>query len=126
LLKNDLVRLRHVLDAAREAMAFTRGNSRADLDSDRKPCLSLVRLLEIIGEAARGVSSVCQEAHPGIPWSKMIGMRDRLIHGYFDVNLDVVWNTVSQDLPSLVANLENVLSEGNAPRGCNRPPRGDS
>jgi len=67
LLKNDLVRLRHALDAAREAMAFTRGNSRADLDSDRKLCLSLVRLLEIIGEAARGVSSVCQEAHPGIP-----------------------------------------------------------
>jgi uncharacterized protein with HEPN domain len=110
MLKNDLVRLRHILDAAREAVVFSRGNSRMDLDSDRKLCLSLVRLLEIIGEAARGISSGCQEAHPGIPWSKMIGMRDRLIHGYFDVNLDVVWNTVLQDLPPLVARLEDLLA----------------
>ena len=69
-----------------------------------------MRLLEIVGEAARGVSSDCQSDHPGIPWRKMIGMRDRLIHGYFDVNLDVVWSTISQDLPPLIAALEELLA----------------
>jgi len=72
--------------------------------------LALVRLLEIIGEAARGVSTPTCESHPGIAWSQMAGMRDRLIHGYFDVNLDIVWQTVQQDLPPLLAQLEKILS----------------
>ncbi len=71
--------------------------------------MALVRLLEIIGEAARGVSAATRESHPGIAWSQMAGMRDRLIHGYFDVNLDIVWDTVSHDLPPLVAQLEQLL-----------------
>lgn len=109
-LKNDEVCLRHILDAAREAIVFCRGRSRADLDKDRMLNLSLVRLLEIIGEAARGISQEFRSAHPGIVWKKMVGMRDRLIHGYFDVNLDVVWETVTQDLPPLIAQLEELLT----------------
>ncbi len=107
--KNDLVRLRHILDAAREAIAFTKERSRRDLDANRMLNLSLVRLLEIIGEAARAVSPECREAHPHIAWKKMAGLRDRLIHGYFDVNLDVVWETVKEDLPPLIAQLEKIL-----------------
>jgi uncharacterized protein with HEPN domain len=72
--------------------------------------LSLVRLLEIIGEASRGISEEIRLAHPEIAWKKMTGMRDRLIHGYFDVNLDVVWETVTQDLPPLIAQLEKLLT----------------
>jgi uncharacterized protein with HEPN domain len=106
---NDPVRVRHILDAAHQALAFLRGRSRADLDQDAMLSLALVRLLEIIGEAARGVSAATRESHPGIAWSQMAGMRDRLIHGYFDVNLDIVWETVNQDLPHLVAQLEQIL-----------------
>ena len=72
--------------------------------------LSLVRLLEIIGEASRGISEEIRLAHLEIAWKKMTGMRDRLIHGYFDVNLDVVWETVTQDLPPLIAQLEKLLA----------------
>lgn len=88
-----------ILDAAREAVDFANGQSRQDLDVDRKLNLSLVRLLEIIGEAARGISSEVRQTHPELPWQQMIGMRDRLTHGYFDVNLDVAWQTVASICP---------------------------
>lgn len=107
---SDAVRLRHILDAAREAVAFTQGRSRSDLDADHMLSLALVRLLEIIGEAARGISREYRQAHPEVAWSQMAGMRDRLIHGYFDVNLDVVWKTVSEDLPPLIAQLERIAA----------------
>jgi len=109
--EDDNVRIRHILDAAKEAVAFSQGRSRADLNSDRQLNLSLVRLLEIIGEAARGISTEFRQDHPELPWRSMVGMRDRLIHGYFDVNLDVVWETVTQDLPSLIEQLEKIVSE---------------
>jgi len=110
-LKDDSVRIRHILDAAREAVAFAKGRSRVDLNTDRKLNLSLVRLFEIIGEAARGISQESRQAHPDLPWKSMIGIRDRLIHGYFDVNLDVVWETVTEDLPGLIAKLENIIAD---------------
>jgi len=109
--KDDSVRIRHILDAAREAISFADDRSRTDLDTDRKLNLSLVRLLEIIGEAARGISEEFRDSHPDLPWNKMVGMRDRLIHGYFDVNLDVVWETVTQDLASLIAQLEKIVAD---------------
>lgn len=109
--KDDRVRIRHILDAAREAFSFADGLNRTDLDTDRKLNLSLVRLLEIIGEAARGVSDEFRQNHPDLPWNKMVGMRDRLIHGYFDVNLDVVWETITEDLPALVAQLEKMVAD---------------
>ncbi|MHC4521805.1 MAG: HepT-like ribonuclease domain-containing protein [Planctomycetota bacterium] len=84
------------------------GQQRSDLDTDRKLCLSLIHLLEIIGEAARGVSAQVRQDHPDVPWKKMMGMRGRLIHGYFDVNLDVVWQTIGEDLPALLAQLEKL------------------
>ena len=109
--EDDNVRIQHILDASREAVAFANGRNRADLDTDRKLNLSLVRLLEIIGEAARGISSEFRQEHPDLPWKSMIGMRDRLIHGYFDVNLDVVWKTVTEDLPPLILQLEKIVSD---------------
>jgi len=109
--EDDNVRIRHILDAAREAVDFSQGRSRADLNSDRQLNLSLVRLLEIIGEAARGISTEFRQAHPDLPWKSMVGMRDRLIHAYFDINLDVVWETVTQDLPSLIGQLEKIVAD---------------
>ncbi|MCK4829083.1 DUF86 domain-containing protein, partial [bacterium] len=69
----------------------------------------LVRLLEVIGEAARGITIEFRSEHSELPWKSMIGMRDRLIHSYFDVNLDVVWETVTNDLPPLIEKLEKIL-----------------
>ena len=105
----DYVRVRHILDAAREAVSFSNGRCRADLDTDRKLNLSLVRLLEIIGEAARSLSQEFRQEHPDLPWKSMVGIRDRLIHGYFDINLDVVWETITEDLPPLIAQLKKIV-----------------
>ncbi len=106
---NDGVRHHHMLDAARKAVAFTQGRARADLDADEVLALALVRLLEILGEAAKGVSADCRRKHPRIPWKHIAGTRDRLIHGYFDVDLDVVWAIISSDLPPLIAELEELI-----------------
>jgi uncharacterized protein with HEPN domain len=106
--RDDAARVGHMLEAAREALAFIVGRSRCDLDHDRMLSLALVRLLEVLGEAASGVTNEFRSAQPQIPWTQIIGMRNRLIDGYFDVNLDVVWKTVHDDLPSLVAKLERI------------------
>jgi uncharacterized protein with HEPN domain len=98
----DAVRLKHMLDAAGKAVEFAKDKSRGDLDKDEKLALALVRLIEILGEAANGLSEAFKEKHPDIPWRAIIGTRNRLIHGYFDVDLDIVWNIVTRDLPSLV------------------------
>ena len=110
--KDDATKLHHIVDAAQEAMRFIEGKTRAELDSDRMLNLSLVRLLEIIGEAARGISNEMRESNPEVPWRKMTGMRDRLIHGYYEVNLDVVWETINTDLPPLVQQLKSILAAG--------------
>jgi len=115
MLKDDVIRVRHALDAARKALLFVDERSREDLETDEMLSLSLVRLLEILGEAAYSVSEDFREKYPSIPWKKMVGMRNRLIHGYFDVNLEIVWDTVTEDLPPLALELEKVIeSERNA------------
>lgn len=100
-----------MLDASREVLKFTIGKTRHDLDNDRMLNLSLVHLLEIIGEAAVGVSPEFCKKYPKVPWNIIVGMRNRLIHGYFDINLDIVWKTVETDIPSLVNNLEEIISK---------------
>ena len=107
--KDDRVRLQHMLDAANEALTFIQGKNRADLDIDRMLVLSLIRELEIIGEAASKISAETRSQNNSIPWLDISGMRNRLIHAYFDVDLDTVWSTVSRDLPTLKAELEKIL-----------------
>ena len=107
--KDDAVRLRHMLDAAQEAVSFIQGKQRSDLYSDRKLALSLVRLIEIIGEAATQITKEFQQAHPNVPWPLIVGMRNRLIHAYFDIDLDRVWDTITDDLPPLIHQLENIV-----------------
>jgi uncharacterized protein with HEPN domain len=108
----DEVRLRHMLDAARKAIAFTQGHTRADLDSDELLALAVVRLVEILGEAAKNVSQDMKDQTPEIAWRQMAGTRDRLTHAYFDVNLDIIWDIVNNDLPPLVEKLETLLNSG--------------
>lgn len=108
---DDETRLRHMLDAAREASLFIHGKTRDSLRSERMLALSLVRLLEIIGEAASRVSNKRQAQSPEIPWRQVVGMRNRLTHAYFDIDLDLVWQTVTEDLVPLIVELERLLGE---------------
>ena len=107
--ERDAVRVRHMLDAARRALRFTQGRNRADLDTDELLGLAVVRLLEILGEAARQVTPATREAHPGIPWRQIAGTRDRLIHGYDNVDMDIVWTIVSEELAPLAEQLEDII-----------------
>ena len=107
--KDDLIRLRHMLEAAREVVSFSQNETRDSLDIKRMLTLSIVKDLEIIGEAASKVTKKCREETPQIPWQNIISMRNRLIHAYFDINLDIVWTTVIEDLPPLIAELEEIV-----------------
>jgi len=97
-----------MIDAIRKAIDFTEGKNRLDLERDEMLALSLVRLLEVIGEAANNTSEEFRSKHPKIPWRNMVGIRNRLIHGYFDVDLGIVWDTVIRDLPSVLTDLESL------------------
>jgi len=107
----DQVRLRHMLDAAIEIQQYVQSSTREDLNRDRKLVHSLVRLFEIIGEAATQVSEELRDNVPEIPWTVLIGMRNRLIHAYFSINLDVVWSTSTEDIPSLIKELKKLLGK---------------
>ena len=109
MLKADYVRLRHMLDAANEALSFVAKKSRTELDLDRALALALVKSIEIIGEAASRISRELRAESPDVPWTDLVAMRNRLIHAYFDVNLDIVWQTVTDELPPLVKLLEKLL-----------------
>jgi uncharacterized protein with HEPN domain len=108
--KDDLIRLKHMLDAAREAEQFAMGKTRGDFDVDRLLALGLMKCIEIIGEAAANISNECRENLPEIPWKSILGMRNRLVHAYFEIDLDVVWYTATVSLPQLILILERVMA----------------
>ena len=112
--KDDDVRLRHMVESARDVIDFCRGRTRADLDLDRQLVLALVKAVEIIGEAAYRVTPGTQARLVEIPWDDLIGMRHRLVHAYFDINLDILWRTATGDMPSLLRILEAVLPRSSA------------
>jgi uncharacterized protein with HEPN domain len=100
-----------MLDAALEIQQYVQSSTREDLNRDRKLVHSLVRLLEIIGEAATQLSEELRKSTPEIPWPIMIGMRNRLIHAYFSINLNVVWSTSTEDVPPLIVQLNRLLED---------------
>ena len=102
-----------MLDHAREASDIVKGHVRANLDSDRVLSLALVQLCQIVGEAARRVSASRQQQHPQVPWSQVIALRNRLIHGYDAIDLDILWQILTSDLPPLISQLEAILSTPN-------------
>ena len=107
---DDRIRLQHMLDAAHEALMSSSGHSRDDLASNRVLSLALVKDLEIIGEAAAHVTEATRTSLPEVPWRDVIAMRNRLIYGYFHIDIDRVWATLLVDLPPLVGALEAALS----------------
>ena len=99
---DDRVRLQHMIEAADSAVQFIAGRQRADLDADRMLLFALARAIEIIGEAASKLSDETRAAETAIPWKAIIGMRNRLVHAYFQIDPEVVWKTVTQELPALL------------------------
>lgn len=108
---DDLTRLRHMLDASVEAVSFL-GNIDADgLAENRLVCQAVVRSLEIVGEAASQISLAYRDAHMEVPWHMIIGMRNRIVHAYFDIDYEVVEKTIKQDLPPLIQQLKKLIDE---------------
>jgi uncharacterized protein with HEPN domain len=106
---DDRLPMHQMLEHAREAVEMIRGRNRAEIHTNRMLQLALVHLVQIVGEAATRVSGAGQAAYPQIPWSKAIAARHRMVHGYDVIVYDVVWDTIVQDFPPLVAELERAL-----------------
>lgn len=107
--RNDRIRIQHMLDAAREVVKSAGRRGRDDLERDYVWMMGLVKCVEIIGEAAAHVGEDTKESYPEIPWLQIVAMRNRLVHVYFDIDLDEVWKTVTDDLPPLIMKLEKIL-----------------
>jgi uncharacterized protein with HEPN domain len=107
--KDDSVYLRHILDAISRIEEYTHDIRYKDFLGSHLRQDGVIRQIEVIGEATRKVSSDLKEKHPEIPWKDIAGMRDKLIHDYFGVDLDAVWDTVKKDIPGLKAELEKLL-----------------
>ena len=105
----DEIRLRHMLDAAELAAGFAAGRQRSDLDDDPMLLHASVNCLLIIGEAATRVSVAVREQQPQIPWTQVVGMRHRLVHVYFEIDRSIVWDTLTINLPALIAQLQQAL-----------------
>jgi uncharacterized protein with HEPN domain len=100
-----------MIEASHKAIAYAKNRTREDIENDEILRFALVKIIEIIGEAAAKISRPFQVAHPEIPWAQIIAMRNRLVHAYFDINLDILWQTIEIDLPELIVELENLLAE---------------
>lgn len=109
--REDRVRVQHMFDACQEALSFAAGRNRSDLENDRLLLYGLVRCIEIVGEAASRVSEETRASAPEIPWRSIVAMRNRLIHGYFDINPDLVWKTVTVELPRLIPLLKTLIQQ---------------
>ncbi len=107
--KDDTVYVGHMLDMARQAKDLVAGKTRADYDAEVALRLALAHLVQNIGEAARRVSPQLQKAHPDIPWRNIVGIRHKVVHDYFYVDYDIIWDVVTSDLPALMSRLEQVL-----------------
>jgi len=105
----DRIRLLHMVEASDNAMGFVSGLTVKELEKDRKTLFAVIRCIEIIGEAAARVSEATRTSAPDIPWTAIIGMRNRLVHAYFDVDTELVWKTTGTELPVLKERLQALI-----------------
>lgn len=104
-----------MLEHARYAAEFVHSSDRQHFDHDREKQFAVVRALEIIGEAAKAVPAAVRDMSPSIPWKQITAMRDKLIHHYFGVDVEIVWESATQDMPSLIKELEILIAKLKAP-----------
>jgi uncharacterized protein with HEPN domain len=107
---DDLVSLRQMRDHAREAVSLSQGKTIQDLEQERVLSLALIRLLEVTGEAANRISPESRSQFPKIPWVQIIGLRNRLIHGYDSIDMEILGNILQEDLPFLIVELNTILA----------------
>ncbi|MFH0810607.1 MAG: HepT-like ribonuclease domain-containing protein [Pseudomonadota bacterium] len=105
---NGAIRIRHMIEAAETSQVFIAGRQRSDVDTDQMPRFALVRAIEIIGEAASKVTPETRALTASVPWAAIISMRNRLIHAYFDVNHDILWKTVTEEIPPVLSLLRTI------------------
>ncbi len=106
---DDRIRVRHMLDAMEAAMRFVSGRSRTDLAVDEELVFALMHAVQIVGEAASRLTPAARAGMPDVPWAAILGMRNRLVHAYFEVDLDILWETATRALPDLHARLKPVV-----------------
>lgn len=106
----DRTRLLHMIDAIEAAQRFSAGRARVDLVGDQMLAFALVHSLQIIGEAAARLSPAARQALPDVPWPTIIGMRNRLVHAYFEIDHDILWETVTRSLPPLLVRLRRIAA----------------
>ena len=111
--RDNRIYLQHMIDNSHKAINFVKDIDRKDFDNDEKLRLALTHLLQIIGEAARRISIEFREQHSQIPWKEIVGMRSKVVHDYLNVDEDIVWQTIKNDLPSLILELEKLLQTKN-------------
>ncbi|MCL4252183.1 MAG: DUF86 domain-containing protein [Anaerolineae bacterium] len=107
----DRIRLRHILDATTEIIQFVGDKSQQAFNEDRLLQLAITRLIEIIGEAANHIGEDIREQYHQVKWVQIRGMRNRLTHAYFDVDLDLLWYTIKHSIPELHQQIKGILSE---------------
>ncbi|MGZ6369670.1 MAG: HepT-like ribonuclease domain-containing protein [Bdellovibrionota bacterium] len=100
-----------MISAIEESRVFLKGKTRQSLNRSRMLALAVTKEMEIVGEAASKISEEFRERYPEIPWLRIVSMRNRLIHGYFDIELDIVWNTVTKVLPPLLKSLLRIQAQ---------------
>jgi len=99
-----------MIDFAKGALGFAEHRSREDLDHDQMLTLALIKAIETVGEAASKLSPEFRDRHPGLPWASIMGMRHKLVHAYFEVDLDMVWHTTVNELQPLIQALETIIA----------------
>lgn len=111
MLPEDRVRVLHMLEAANAVADFIAGRDRAALNTDRMLLFALARAVEVLGEAASRVSTETRQSAPVVPWSQITGMRNRLVHAYFDIDRDILWKTAAEEIPALCPLLRDMIED---------------
>lgn len=108
---DDRLTLGQMLDTVRRIRAMIRGQTREALEADEVRLLALLHLIQVLGEAASRTSAAIRDAHPELPWGQLVGMRNRIVHGYDHVDPDIVWRVATDDLEPVLAALERIAAE---------------